>query len=663
MASYKVMRHVRVVLLCQLVAHISAFLPSKYKMYEMQQQEMAQQQQMGQQQMGQQQMGQQQMGRRQMGQQQMGRQQMGQQPRGRPIPGLEHADMQDLMQRSMDMGAPLGPGVARALRTAGMNDESMFGDDANLMSAGGSEYDMDMGAGEAMNMGGNTNMGQGTATNMGPGGANGMGMDGMDMQNDGMDMQNDGMDMQKEMENEEKMKQEFMKEEMGGAFGQQQRLPNVGVRHYNIQLNQKPEQRWRKVAIDYKPSIIEQVQKSLPALAQAGVQMQPFSQVSFDREYERELAGIAHYVGHPAVTVDSLKLLNMVYEMTTDEKDEDAKGKGCSDVVWTSANGTVMHGRNLDDFGEDAKSVNWAGMTFEATFRRGKRIIAKTTMWPGTTGIMTGMRFPDKHGGGYSFAQNTRYPNDAVQNLQAAAKGGQPFQFAARRILESTSNYQTAMKLFYSTSFMAPQYFILAGAKPGEGSVLTIDRLAQHSMNTPPIQHLGTDPQNWYLVQTNDDMTAEPLDDRRPGALDLIQESYNQASANENTMAKLMSSEPLMNEATLYSTVMVPSTGYYKTLLPGDMEQNPMEGDDMEMMGMGGQGEEMGMMGGMSLTQQKVQKKWITTPQLDRLKQAKSSKILLNNRQLQPIGHAKPHVPADEVSFMQSSFNVVHAEL
>merc|ERR1719181_460761 len=119
--------------------------------------------------------------------------------------------------------------------------------------------------------------------------------------------------------------------------------------------------------MDYKQQIIEQVQKVLPQLAEAGVQAGAWSPISIDREYELELAGIAQTVGHPAVTLDSLKLLNMVYEMTPNAQDQDqeAKGPGCSDVVWTSSNGTIMHGRNLDDFGEDAKTLNWAGMTFE----------------------------------------------------------------------------------------------------------------------------------------------------------------------------------------------------------------------------------------------------------------------------------------------------------
>jgi len=170
--------------------------------------------------------------------------------------------------------------------------------------------------------------------------------------------------------------------------------------------------------------------------------------------------------------------------------------------------------------------------------------------------------------GGWSFQQNTRLSkNNWQMNLAAAKKGGLPFSLAVRKIMETTHDFKTAVKKLYATKFMAPQYFVVTGAGAYEGSVLTIDRLGKHQRGTPPIQNVSNT--SWHLVQTNDDLLGAPADARRPLANDLLGLSQQKLGSTDSLM-QFMHTSQLLNPYTVYSTVMVPATGYFKTVLPNE---------------------------------------------------------------------------------------------
>merc|ERR1740129_1757103 len=81
-------------------------------------------------------------------------------------------------------------------------------------------------------------------------------------------------------------------------------------------------------------------------------------------------------------------------------------------------------------------------------------------------------------------------------------------------IMENVPDFETAVETFQKTPFAATSYFILSGAGPWEGVVLTMDRLAKHLPDTPSPRRLS--PQNWHIIQTNDDLNKPPHDLRRP---------------------------------------------------------------------------------------------------------------------------------------------------
>lgn len=138
--------------------------------------------------------------------------------------------------------------------------------------------------------------------------------------------------------------------------------------------------------------------------------------------------------------------------------------------------------------------------------------------------------------------------------------------------METTTNFEDAVQKLYATKFIAPQYFIVAGAGPYQGAVLTIDRLGFHLPATPLIQRMSMGVSGaWHLVQTNDDAMYPPLDDRR-GLAELSLKSAKQSDVNEEFVMNFMRKDGILfnNMAevpTAFTTVMVPATGYYKTIV------------------------------------------------------------------------------------------------
>lgn len=345
--------------------------------------------------------------------------------------------------------------------------------------------------------------------------------------------------------------------------------PASAIPAFHINLDEPPEKRWAAVAKHYKSAIVKSVTEMIPEINSWTNRKDWIDNVQFDSEHEKELQGIVDVIQDPRITLQRLKWLNMEYEM------DSPRSKGCSDVLWAKPDGTVVHGRNLDwRHGKPGyfprSTMDYPAILFEATFHKGGKKLMKTNAFPGEIGVHTGMRFPTDGFGGWAFAQNTRTPNDKWKNWEAAAAGGQIFPLGVRRIMERTPDFQAAAQKLYQTKWAAPQYFTISGSGKMEGGVLTIDRLGVHSKWTPPIQHLGGSGNEWYMVQTNDDLLSAAKDDRRPLATRLLQGSSRAITKDEGNMMKFMHTTKLLNDDTIFTTVMVPATGYYKTALPNE---------------------------------------------------------------------------------------------
>merc|ERR1719221_158723 len=116
---------------------------------------------------------------------------------------------------------------------------------------------------------------------------------------------------------------------------------------------------------------------------------------------------------------------------------------------------------------------NWPQITFDVIWRREGKPFMTAVNWPGHIGVHTAMRY-----GGWTIEQNTRaQDNHQLANLVAARVGSVGFMIANRKIMESVPDYEDAIDAIQSTQFMAPHYFVMAGAAPFQGTILTINRV------------------------------------------------------------------------------------------------------------------------------------------------------------------------------------------
>jgi hypothetical protein len=337
--------------------------------------------------------------------------------------------------------------------------------------------------------------------------------------------------------------------------------PGSAVPSFDIDLDAPPEKRWEKVASHYKDHLIGMA-KSLKPQMQIREPDTWSKTVPFSPQIEAEMQGMVNSINDPAVTLDLLKEMNLLYEMESPT--------ACAGLLWAMPNGTVMQGRNMDyalHFNmPDGQTLNWPDVTFHAVFHKGGNRLFESTHWPGVMGVHTGMRF-----GGWSFQQNTRSSkNDWKKNFEAAKKGGKPFMPFVREVMETTPDFKEAVKLLSSADFIAPQYFVVSGTGPFEGVVITRDRLGEHDPSTPPIQKVSKEDPGWHLLQTNDDITGESADVRRPLANSMLGKATQEIISGQHLM-EFMHTSPLKWDGTVFTTVMVPAFNYYNTALPNEL--------------------------------------------------------------------------------------------
>jgi len=336
------------------------------------------------------------------------------------------------------------------------------------------------------------------------------------------------------------------------------------VPRFDIDFDKPPQERYRAIHEYFKESsraMMNSTKKNL-AVHFSDAELAEWASVVkgvAGEETLQELEGILEALGLPEDDFDTLLLSNVLYEL--------ASPTLCSGVVAANPQGQVIHGRNMDyrlEFQLPNGSVeDWPNVTYEAYYFKGGKPVFMSIGWALYTGVHTGMRF-----GGWTFEQNTRPGNNATQNLAAGKKGGIPFGWFVKELLATVPDFQTALRKINSTSFMAPQYFIMSGSQPYEGAVVSMDRLAAESLpNTPPVRFLG--PGNWYLLQTNDDVNKLPADPRRP-LTNLCLLWYTTEDVNLNNIWDLMLGPTLHDYLTVFTWVAIPSTNYSKLALPGE---------------------------------------------------------------------------------------------
>ena len=153
-------------------------------------------------------------------------------------------------------------------------------------------------------------------------------------------------------------------------------------------------------------------------------------------------------------------------------------------------------------------------------FQRGGKHLFTGTMLLGGTGLVAGIKE-----GGFTFSNDARCQGGKLlENLATMLlTGAQTPSHHARRVFEQADSFDKAVKLFSAGDLIDEVYYIVGGAGPGEGVIITRDRL-----NTADVWRLGgrgEDRNSWFRLQTNYDHWEHPpsSDDRRtPGDAHMV---------------------------------------------------------------------------------------------------------------------------------------------
>ena len=330
---------------------------------------------------------------------------------------------------------------------------------------------------------------------------------------------------------------------------------------YIINLDANPKDRWKKIGAIYKTEMkqaMEHIRKTVPEFVFELVDTFGSELDSLlPQPYSDELRGLAEVTEIP---VGELFLLNLAYDITAH----------CTGIVAQSSDGKLLHARNQDmpsdpQFLSVLKTAR--KMTFTAHFqRRGKTVYSGVT-FAGTIGLATGQK-PNS----FTININERRTGSMWTNILTLLRDhpGSAVCFLVRDALaDRDMDYQGVLDRMTYIPMIASCYVIIGGTRPGEGAVISRDRREAVKPLSNGIWKLDKSEGRWYLLQTNNDHWTKPPNIEPAGHKELAEDSYKREKAGNTAMANMgqsnlspqglidvLSTGPVFNKHTLYTTVM-----------------------------------------------------------------------------------------------------------
>lgn len=349
-----------------------------------------------------------------------------------------------------------------------------------------------------------------------------------------------------------------------------------------IDLDLPPEQRFAALAKEHK-TYYDTLTVFLKQMFKGEKYDRFLKSIVLPDEMQRELQGVADAVGVPLETV---YLGEFYYELDglADAAERarwpaewrSIETAACTGIIAQGSDGTVYHGRNQD------YPPPFTPLQYDALFQKAGQTLFEATNFAGIVSIGGTCMVP----GAFSVEINARTTEGvSLDTYMADAAAGKPsVANLVRQACARGGDFESAVKFLSETpALAASNYYVVAGAKAGEGAVITrnasgvesdVQRLAQGFPEGKP----------WYLFQDNydhwDDSThPAPLlpgvfgDDlrRKSGHLLMAQLSPERFGLDE--LWEVMSDDGastvgaghwgIYNQGTIHTEVMVPGTGEY----------------------------------------------------------------------------------------------------
>ncbi|KAM4802078.1 acid ceramidase [Urocitellus parryii] len=336
---------------------------------------------------------------------------------------------------------------------------------------------------------------------------------------------------------------------------------------YTINLDLPPYKRWHELMTE-KASTLKILVNSMKNVVNAFVPSGKIVQLvdqklpglldSLSGPFEEEMKGIADVTEIPLGEIISF---NIFYEFFTI----------CTSIITEDREGHLLHGRNMDFgvfLGWNVNNNTWVvteelkPLTVNLDFQRNNKTVFKATSFAGYVGMLTGFK-----PGLFSLTLNERFSMNGgyigILEWILGKKDAMWIGFITRSVLENSTSYEEAKNILTKTKLLAPAYFILGGNRSGEGCVITRER--KDSLDVYEL-----DPKNgrWYVVQTNYDRWKSPffLDDRRTPTKMCLNRT-TQENLSFSTLYDVLSTKPVLNKLTVFTTLIDVTKGHYETYL------------------------------------------------------------------------------------------------
>lgn len=326
---------------------------------------------------------------------------------------------------------------------------------------------------------------------------------------------------------------------------------------HTVDLDLPPEQRWRNISLEHKDDLIKDMISWNRALSEAEHRNDISAWLAshqFKEEHLKELRGIVDAVDDPSVTVQGLILNNLIYEL--------AFPRMCTGILAAMPNGNVVQGRTLDYYTDP--EYNFSKARFIVTLQRAGKPIITHISKPGLIGVHTGMRI-----GGWSVQQNSKKHNIFVDNLRAAKQGAHGYMLELRQILEDEPTYDGAVERLRFTQFMAPSYFVVAGAGWYEGAIIGVNRFEEGTrwMDGEYKKLYNQEGHHrWWLLQTNDDLKRYQW-----SSAEIVEMGQERVSLD--SVEGMMTRAPIFNKLTIFTWIAVPATGEWRLVTRDEVER------------------------------------------------------------------------------------------
>jgi len=337
---------------------------------------------------------------------------------------------------------------------------------------------------------------------------------------------------------------------------------------YVINLDAPPIERWKDVATVYKKQINDllvyvktYINETLPELAFLIKLIDtklPAMTDTLPAPYGDEMKGISQVTGLP---LGEIVLYNIFYEVSS----------MCTSVVCQDQNGNIFHGRDLDFggvFGWDKINHTWGlveklrPLMAQINYTQNGQVLFRTTSFIGYIGSLTGIK-----PGVFSVSINERYAvkggyTGLIEWIYNINRNQSFITFAIRDMLTKAESYDQAVKYLAEVPLLAPCYYILAGTKAGQGVIITRARKESEDIKT-----LGKD-NLWFLAQTNyDNWKKQPIFDDRLTPCIKCMEAKGRNQVSFESLFNVLSSRPMLNKDTVYTSLMEPATGRFEAYM------------------------------------------------------------------------------------------------